>query len=284
MQRYLCQALTLVGCLCWLSAVNANYEFERFSFFSALHVERIVYEEKASLFPVKTKTTVINPTIKNGGMHKLSPRYALLIETVSSLYPVRVQEQWLYNQNKQVFQENSLTYTLSSKRFNLYRRWLQQVHVVAGLEYSLHSFKRFDPQSNLGLLAWDLVESTKAELSLQTGLALQKGSFSSTKWRLSGHGLIGLPIYAIAENTEYTNTRFDQAKGYSLHAQLSLSRAVIKKLHMAVLAEYNYLFRSGQVATFSQPLDAQATLTTKVELPENATSVSRLGISVYWLL
>lgn len=272
----------LVGLYCPVAL--AMQESERYSFFSAIHVERIDYKESASLFPVNTHSTVLNPTIKNGGMHKLSARSSLLIETISSLYPARVQEKWLFNNSDEVFQQNSLTYTLSSKRLYYYQQWRPRLSWVAGLQYSLHNFKRFDPESKLGVLAWELVEETKAELLLQSGLSLQYGRFYNSQWRFYLQVMYGLPIYSRAENTEYTNLKFKTVTGYSWHAQVGVSRKVYKRLHVAILGEWNYLYRQAMVETFSEQLDAQAVLTTKVELPENTTTVSRLGMTVYWVL
>ncbi|MCJ8314950.1 MAG: hypothetical protein MJK11_18520 [Pseudomonadales bacterium] len=259
-------------------------DLEKFSFFSAINVERIEYQELASVLPVYSKTIIYNPIMRNGGVHKLSDTQLLMIESISTIYPTRVEEQWRLNSNDLLFQENSMTYTLNTKRIYYYQQLRKRLKWIAGLEYSLHSFKRFEPSSDYIDFTWDLIEETKAEIILNSGFDFDSGRLTHNNWRYYGHFLVGVPGFTRAENTQYTDLYFDNADGYSFHANFGLSKKLTHKVHIGFLFEWNYLYRESIEITVVEPFNDEFNITTLVEYPKHITQIMRLGLNVHWAL
>jgi len=265
-------------------SIEGQNELEKFSFFSAVNVERIEYQELANVLPVSSKTVIYNPIMRNGGVHKLSDTQLLMIESLSTIYPTRVEEQWLLNSNALVFQENSMTYTLNTKRVYYYQQVLNRLKWVSGMEYSLHSFKRFEPSSQYIDFTWDIIEETKAEIILNSGFDFDSGRLTHKNWRYYGHVLLGVPVFTRAENTQYTDLYFDNAKGYSVHANFGLSKKLTHKVHVGFLLEWDYLYRESVELTVVEPFNDEFDITTVVEYPKHITQIMRLGLNVHWAL
>jgi len=238
----------------------------------------------AKVLPVNSKTVIYNPIMRNGGVHKLSDTQLLLIESISTIYPTRVEEQWRLNSNNVVFQENSMTYTLNTKRIYYYQQLVKRLKWVAGVEYSLHSFKRFEPSSEYIDFSWDLIEETKAEIILNTGFDFDSGRLTHNNWRYYGHVLVGMPVFSRAENTQYTDLYFDNADGYSLHTNFGLSKKLTHKVHVGFLFEWDYLYRESVELTVVEFFNDDFNITTVVEYPKHITQIMRLGLNVHWAL
>ncbi|WP_422379142.1 hypothetical protein [Marinicellulosiphila megalodicopiae] len=264
--------------------LNAAEKLEKFSFFSAINVERIEYQELANVLPVQSKTVIYNPIMRNGGVHKLSDTQLLMIESISTIYPSRVDEQWRLSNNNLLFQENSMTYTLNTKRIYYYQQMLSRLKWVAGLEYSLHTFKRFDPTSQYIDFDWQLIEETKAEIILNSGFDFDSGRLTHNDWRYYGHLLFGIPAFTRAENTQYTDLFFDNARGYSIHSNFGISKKLTHKVHAGFLLEWDYLYRDAVELTVVEPFNDEFDITTVVEYPKHTTQIIRLGFNVHWAL
>ena len=250
-----------------------------YSYF-ALGIERFQYQESASTINVKSSVLVTNPVLMTGGLFNINERWDFSIDATSSLFAGASTERWDINSGQGIqfsngttltsannpIQEIQFTETRSSTQVLSHYKLSPAWRVLAGVDYSLSTFKRYGAKTNYPTVVTvpvGVVEESTGILDMDVGMQYQSSTNLSTPFRYLAALTLNLPIYRKSINSNYTDITFNSTSGWGISATTALSYKVYQKIHLGLYGGYDYRYLASQTKMSG---------TTSVELPKNTTS------------
>jgi len=259
-----------------------------FSFF-AVGVENVTYEEKSSIGPFTTKTTVTNPILVTGGLFHINDSWDFSLRAESSLFPNSSTENWNIRQGEVAdpdptdptnpvltsadnpVQTDEFTMTTSATRVMSHYKITPQLRFLAGGEYSLVSFKRFETKTNYPSVisvSQGVVEETVGAFDLSLGAAYESDTSVNSKMRYHFSLTVDKPLYKKLTNTGFPSLTFNSTEGIGFNFTGGMTFKLTKNLHLGAILAYDYKEYEKEVIVL-------ATVGT-VEIPENLTLNTKL--------
>lgn len=216
--------------------------YDGYSYFS-VGVQSLSYEEHHTTFDSLAKSS--NPIYRSGSLLKITNKIDISLDFLSTVVPNQTEETWKKNGNP--FQTNKVQVIFSSIEGAVQYKVTQNHRFLAGLGYSLNSYKRYDFNTTS---TSTVVEELISSLKLQAGYAYESRTAGIKGWRISGRAMAGLPIYQQATNTLYPGATFNDIEGYDLNALVAVGYTVHTGVEIGVYGGYNYSYRKGSEQSY----------------------------------
>ncbi|NDY92993.1 hypothetical protein [Ideonella livida] len=259
-----------------------------FSYFLGLGRQTIDYQEKASLYGIRSKAKTSSPMLISGALYVVDEDLLFSIDSASTFYPSATTERWTTTAaslpsgsgpipiTDPLVQTNQ--FTLSQTHTQLLAHWRLSgpVFAVAGPAVNTQTFKRYSFQPGVDdavtALPGQVVEETSGEVLLMAGLALESERVKGRDSHLGLRVLAGVPVWRRVTNTNSPQYEFSGTKGYDVALEGRYSRAVYRGLHLGLWGK----------ASLSQR--ERETEGSAAELPESRTRAMSAGLELLWKL
>lgn len=293
MKKLLSLSCMIVSALSYAEETTEPGHNTGYSYFS-FGMESITYEERLSNafvafnreipFSLRSDGQVSSPTIRTGGLYHITDDFDFSLDSSATFAPTTGDEDWfmtidlpelgITGTNK--VQKNVFTFTDATTTGLLHYKFTPQIRVVAGAEFALHTFKRFefDILSQLISSDNDFVEETVANINLMTGFAYESGELSKSNSVLSAKALVGVPVWVDVVNSNHPSVPFNEAGGYSVLLEARYTFSVSKGMNLGVFSTYRITERAEQESLIDDSIP--------VFIPEATTTGLAVGISVVW--
>lgn len=257
-----------------------------FSYF-AVGVENITYEEKASIASVKTKATISNPVLITGGLFNINDQWDFSLRAESSLFPGDSKESWSVKEGQTLgalipsdnpIQTNQFTMTTSSTRVMSHYKLTPQVRFMAGGEYALVTFKRFQFATDYPAtvtLTPGVVEESVGVFDLSLGLAYESNPSVNSDMRYHLSLTVDKPLYKKLINSNAPDVIFNSTEGIGFNGMAGITFQMTKNLHLGTVVAYDY-------REFEKEVKINPATGLSIEIPENLTLHTKFSlIAVY---
>lgn len=282
------------------SLVHAEADDQRgYSFFMALGQQRLHYEEKASILPVKTAADVTNPLLITGALYAISDDLLVSLDAEATFAADTTTEQWKATSNNfagtpltsNVLQEDQFKLQQSGTRLLGHYRLQDHWFLITGPAFRSQTFKRFGFQAGVdnatNIMSSQVVEESSSEILWQLGLALESEQLKDSKTHYSARLYTGMPLWREVENTLITNHTFDATSGRDWVFEGRYSYAVHPKIHVGAWAQYSISERGSQKTCIDSPGGNSAACgvnQSQAELPKSELRGLGYGVELLWKL
>jgi len=214
-----------------------------------------------------------------GNIAPINDRYDFSFETVSTLIPQEINEEWTVGGVAN--QTDKATIDFTQITFLIHQKYTPKHRAVGGIEFKKLAFERYDfglPNGdnafpNLSDKDQTLVNIREriSSLSFDAGYWYESGNVGKEGWHYNAKALVKVPVWQNAENTSAPDVSFSDPSGYDFDLELGASYTIVPNIDVGLLAGYSYIFRKGA----SQG---------NVHWPENTFQAYTLGLSFNWNL
>jgi hypothetical protein len=270
-----------------------------YSFFMALGQQRLHYEEKASILPVKTSVDVTNPLIITGALYAISDDLLVSLDAETTFAADTTTEKWKSTSDvfagtpltSSVLQEDQFKLQQSGTRLLGHYRLKDHWFVITGPAFHSQTFKRFGFQPGVDnattIVNSQVIEESSSEILWQLGVALESEQLKDSKTHYSARLYTGIPLWRELDNTLVSSHTFDGTSGQDWTLEGRYSYAVHPKIHVGVWGQYIVSYRDSQktcIAYAGANSGACGINQAQAELPESRFNGLGYGIELLWKL
>jgi hypothetical protein len=254
-----------------------------FSFFLGLGGETARYREKSSLLPVESKATATSPLIVSGALYAINRDLLFSLSNTGTFAPRGTTETWTATSTQfngqalvdRVVQRNGFSLAQNTTQLLGYWRLGSDWFAVAGPSLHTQTFKRYSFTQGVDQ-AVDLptdrtIEESTSEILANIGIALESGRVRGEASHYGLRAMLGLPVWARTDNTEWPDVHFKSTSGVDLALEARYSRALFEDIHAGLWGQW---MTSVRRSTTAGPL----------ELPRSRLSTLSYGLELLWKL
>lgn len=262
-----------------------GYSFFKTGFQTISYQERYVYKKDHPSRGIskgdvqKNDFSGTNFVTIGGNISPINDKYDFSLETVSTILPQEVDEEWTVGGRTN--QTDKATIDFTQITFLIHQKITPNHRAVGGIEFKKLAFERYDfglpggenafPQLSDNEQSLINIRERLSSLSLNAGYWYESDNIGKKGWHYSTKALVKVPFWQTAENTSAPNTIFTDPSGYDFDIELGLSYMIQPGIDLGLFTGYSYIYRAGE----SQG---------NIHWPENTFNAFSVGLSFIWNL